>query len=78
MKTTVRKWGNSLALRVPRSLAVEANVREGAQVELRVRQGRLIVAPLRQRSLEALVAGVRPENIHGETDTGGPAGGEVW
>ena len=34
MKTTVQKWGNSLALRLPKALAEEAKIREGSKVEL--------------------------------------------
>ena len=33
MKATVRKWGNSLALRIPRSFADDADVKEGSRVE---------------------------------------------
>lgn len=80
MHTTIRKWGNSLGLRIPRSFATEARVEEGAAVDLSVRNGRLVVRPLRARrcALSALLRKVSPQNLHGEVSTGRPIGREVW
>jgi len=80
MKTRVQKWGNSLALRIPKSFAAEAGLREGASVELSVVEGRLIVQPVAPRppTLEELLRGVTDQNLHGEWDTGPAVGGEVW
>jgi len=76
----IQKWGNSLGLRIPRTLAADAHVAEGTSVELNVENGRLIVAPQRKANcrIEDLVARITPENLHGETDTGSPLGREVW
>ena len=49
MVTRVQKWGNSLGLRVPRSLAAEAKGGEGCPVELSIEKGALLVRPLRRR-----------------------------
>jgi antitoxin MazE len=65
MQTKIRKWGNSLGLRIPRSFAVEAQVEEGSTVDLSVRSGRLLKR-------------VTPRNLHGEIATGEPVGREVW
>jgi antitoxin MazE len=80
MRTKIQKWGNSLALRIPRALAQDANVRAGSTVEVKLDAGRLVVEPdARPRyELGELLAGVRRSNIHGEVATGGPAGREVW
>ena len=80
MLTRIQKWGNSLGLRIPKTLAADAHVAEGTSVELNVENGRLIVAPQRRAkcSIEHLVADITPENLHGETDTGLPLGREVW
>ena len=80
MLTRIQKWGNSLGLRIPRTLAADAQVAEVASVELTVENGRLIVAPQRKArcSIEDLVARITPENLHGETHTGSPLGREVW
>jgi antitoxin MazE len=80
MKTRVQKWGNSLALRIPKSFADEAGLRADAPVELSVSKGKLVVRPLDEDalSLEELLKRVTPENLHGEWDTGPAVGREVW
>lgn len=68
MVSTVAKWGNSLALRIPQHIVKEMQIDEGAEVELVVIDGNLVVKPkVRKRySLEELVAGITPENLHTE------------
>ena len=80
MQTTIRKWGNSLGLRIPRSFAVEAQVEEGATVDLSIENGRLLVRPLRVRkyTLSALLRKVNPRKMHGEVPAGNAVGREVW
>ncbi len=80
MKTVVQRWGNSLALRIPKTFAEEISVREGDEVEMNVSKGRLVVAPRPPRDyhLADLVAGIRPGNLPKEIVTGKPQGNEVW
>ena len=80
MKTRVQKWGNSLALRIPKSFAADAGLREDSPVELSLAGGKLIVQPTGSEplSLEELLKGVTDENIHSEWDTGRPVGKEAW
>ena len=79
MQSAIAKWGNSLALRLPRTIAREARLVEGTPVELRVEGERLIVTTSRARyDLPELLKGLRAENRHGETDWGGPHGEETW
>ncbi len=82
MRTRLKKWGNSLAIRVPTGLLAELNLSENSTVDLRVEEGNLIMTPLQQRkwkySLEELLAGVSEENIHPETDWGSAVGEELW
>jgi len=80
MRTQVQKWGNSLALRIPKSFAAESNIQAGSEVDLSVAKGRLIVAPLSEKkySLEELLAGITKRNMHGEANFGPPLGKEVW
>lgn len=78
MKGAVARWGNSLALRLPKGLTESADLNEGDDVDLRVEDGRIIVTKARPRyTLEALMADYRPEHRHGETDWGAPVGKEV-
>ena len=83
MESILRKWGNSIGLRIPTGLLAELQLSENSAVDLSVEDGRLIVAPRRQKrkwkySLEELLEGVTTENIHTETDWGAPSGKEVW
>lgn len=80
METFVRRWGNSLALRLPKPLAAEAGLAEDTPVELLLEEGRLIIAPVVEPryALDALLAGITPENLHGEVDSGQAVGGEAW
>src|SRR5262249_14180334 len=80
MKTRVQKWGNSLALRIPKSFATEAGICEEAQVELSLVEGKLVVEPVvpERLTLGELLKGVTDENLHGEWDTGPAVGREAW
>ena len=80
MKARVRKWGNSLAVRIPKPLADEANFRVGEAVELEISgPGRIEVRSRKLRpTLKDLVTKITPENRHSETEWGGPIGKEIW
>lgn len=80
MKARVQKWGNSLALRIPKPLADEVGLRENSSVELSLREGELVIAPVARQELdlEQLLAGVTEETLHREVDTGPAMGGEAW
>lgn len=80
MRTRIQKWGNSLALRIPKSFAAEAHLAPGAPVNISVVDGKLVVAPLAEPAftLERLLAEVTEQNLHHEVATGEPVGDEVW
>jgi antitoxin MazE len=80
MFSTVAKWGNSLAVRIPQNLAKEMEIMEGAEVELAIVEGSLVIKPkTRPRySLEELLAEITPENLHREIETGDAVGNEAW
>ncbi len=79
MLTKVQKWGNSLALRIPRALALDTHLTDESEVDLSVTKGRLLITPLGRARLRlgSLLARVRPSNLHGEIDFGRPAGREA-
>lgn len=77
MKSHLAKWGNSLAVRIPRRVAEEAGLDEGAALDISVER-RAIVLRRRVGSLDELVGRITPENRHAETDTGTPRGNEAW
>lgn len=80
MKTRVQKWGNSLALRIPKAFAAEATLDEGTPVELSLVRGKLVIQALVEEplSLDDLLRGVTDQNLHGEWHTGPAVGKEVW
>lgn len=80
MKTRIQKWGNSLALRIPKNFAIEAGLENEAPVEVTLEGGKLVVIPLHELdfTLDDLLAKITAENLHKEIDTGSPVGNEIW
>jgi antitoxin MazE len=79
MKTRVQRWGNSLAVRIPKAFAAEVGLADDTPVEIKVNHGALIVEPSNTvPSLVELLSGISKANIHAEFDTGRPVGNEVW
>lgn len=80
MITKVQKWGNSLAVRIPQSLAKENQLCSGETVDLASHDGQIIIAPVRHPKyrLADLLKGVTPRNRHSEVVTGAAVGQEAW
>lgn len=80
MITKIQKWGNSLAVRIPRSVAQDTNLSSGNSVDVAVRDGQIVIAPARRRRfrLDELLKGVTAQNRHSECDSGGAVGQEAW
>lgn len=80
METVIRKWGNSLALRIPKPLADEVGLKENSEVELALEEGKLMIVPavVPGYVLDRLLAQVTAENLHRELETGAAVGVEAW
>ena len=80
METNIKKWGNSLAIRIPKILAEEIAIYDESAVDLAVVEGRLLITPLDpgKVTLSALLDQVTDENLHRETATGPAVGDEAW
>jgi antitoxin MazE len=80
MKATVRKWGNSAAVRIPVSVMAALHLDLDEVVELREEAGRIVIEPVRQKSydLDDLLKGITAKNLHDAIDFGSPQGKEVW
>lgn len=80
MKTQIQKWGNSLALRIPKSFAAESSIEEGSVVDMSIIEGKLVIESISEPeyTLDDLLTGVTRKNIHSEVDTGNPVGKEAW
>ncbi|OLC91961.1 MAG: hypothetical protein AUH86_19935 [Acidobacteria bacterium 13_1_40CM_4_58_4] len=73
------KWGNSQAVRIPKTVLEQAHMQEGEELEIRVEEGRITIEPLNAKlTLESLVAGITPENRYKEHEWGKPVGNEIW
>jgi antitoxin MazE len=79
MRARVQKWGNSLAVRIPKSFALEAHFEQDTPVEVTLRDGELVVSPVKiGYVLKDLVDQITDENKHSEVEYGPAVGGEVW
>ena len=80
MRVRIQKWGNSLALRIPKPFALEAGVDRGAELDLTVQDGCLVASPVRAArvTLAQLLAGVRRNALHREVALGERVGREAW
>jgi antitoxin MazE len=80
MKTRVQKWGNSLALRIPKAFATAVGIDDNAWVDISLVDGTLVLMPLLESvlTLDDLLASITDANMHAEYDTGVADGNEVW
>jgi len=80
METRIQKWGNSLALRIPKPFAAEVGLEPNSSVEVSLVDGRLVITPVAKPalSLKDLLAQVNEANLHREVDTGPAVGDETW
>ncbi len=80
MITTIRKWGNSLGIRIPKAIAQDAQFEEGMAVDVRQRGDQIVLKPVDagKYELDGLLEKVSGENLHTEADTGSPQGTEAW
>ena len=80
MKTRVQKWGNSLALRIPKSFANEVGLQRETSVEVSLADGKLVITPVAkpESTLKQLLAKITRDNLHHEVNTGSAVGNETW
>jgi antitoxin MazE len=81
MQAKIQKWGNSLAVRIPKAFVTEAHVAYGTPVDLSVNDGKIVIEPHHAEPgarLEDLLKGVTECNVHAEVETGEAVGRETW
>jgi antitoxin MazE len=80
MKTKIQRWGNSLAVRIPKTLAQETALDEGDEVDVRADEDRIVVERPQPKSyrLSDLLAGITKSNRHDAVESGPPQGREAW
>lgn len=77
MKTVIKKWGNSLGIRLPKYITAEYSLKDGSSVEIEEKEGKIIITP-HKNSLNELLDKINDNNLHDEIHTGEPAGKEIW
>jgi antitoxin MazE len=80
MKAKIQKWGNSLALRIPKPVADGLHLERDSLVELTMTKRTLVVVPAPKAAprLADMLERVTHDNLHGEADFGSPVGREAW
>lgn len=80
MQVTVKKWGNSAAVRIPATVLQSACLSLDDVVTVRDEDGRIVIEPVHPRSYDfaTLVAGITRKNLHEEADFGEAVGKEAW
>jgi antitoxin MazE len=79
MKSTIKKWGNSAAVRIPASVMQASNLVLDEMADVREEAGRIIIVPVRRvYELDDLLNGITSKNQHATVDFGPPSGKEVW
>ncbi len=80
MRATVRKWGNSAAVRIPASVMQATRLDLDEAVDVREEAGRIVIEPVRQKTynLAEMLKGITAKNQHEAVDFGPPMGKEAW
>jgi antitoxin MazE len=80
VRTRIRRWGNSLAIRIPKAVAADAGLAFHTVVDVALVDGKVVVTPMsgERFTLDQLLSGVTDDNLHGESTTGTAAGQEIW
>ena len=78
MDAVVRKWGNSLGIRIPNQIARELSLKDGSFVTINNRGREIVIKPVQKNKLSEMLSQINTQNIHEEIKTTGPVGKEVW
>lgn len=78
MEAKIQKWGNSLALRIPKSMAQKSELYEGAEVNIEIDKNSNLTLVKKKVSLKELLSSITKDNLHKEITTGRSVGKEVF
>jgi len=78
MTVPLRKWGNSLAIRIPKDIATTLSIEYNSLLTLAIIDGMLVIKPQKKSRLESLISQINSENLHNEISTGRSIGNEEW
>jgi antitoxin MazE len=78
MEAVVKKWGNSLGIRIPNLIAREFSLKDGSLVNIKDRGQEIIIKPIYKNKLSEMLSQINDQNIHEDIKTTGPVGKEIW
>jgi antitoxin MazE len=78
METVIKKWGNSLGIRIPNLIVREFSLQDGSLVEIKDVGNEIVIKPRKKDALSEMLDAINEQNIHEEAETGGPVGKEIW
>jgi antitoxin MazE len=78
MEAVVKKWGNSLGIRIPNLIVHELALKDGSYVDINDRGKVIIIKPIQKNKLSEMLSNINEQNIHKEIETGNPVGKEIW
>ncbi|MDR0305320.1 MAG: AbrB/MazE/SpoVT family DNA-binding domain-containing protein [Chitinispirillales bacterium] len=78
MEAMVRKWGNSLGIRIPAVVIRDLSLKDGSLVDINDNGKEIIVKPVKKHRLSEMLSKINEDNIHGEIETGVSVGKEIW
>jgi antitoxin MazE len=78
MEAVIKKWGNSLGIRIPNLIIKEMSLRDGSFVNIDGKENEIIIKPIQKSKLSEILSQINENNIHEEINTTGPVGKEIW
>jgi antitoxin MazE len=78
MEAVIKKWGNSLGIRIPNLIVRELSLKDGSLVDIKDKGNEIIIKPKEKNKLSEMLNQINEKNIHGEVETNGPVGNEAW
>ena len=78
MEAIVRKWGNSLGIRIPNLIVRKLTLKDGSFVDINDKGKVIIIKPVQKYKLSEMLNNINKQNIHKEIETGDPVGKEIW
>ena len=78
MEAVVKKWGNSLGIRIPNLIVRELSLKDGSFVDINNNGNEILIKPIQKNNLSDMLTLITEENIHEEIKSTGPVGNEIW
>jgi len=78
MEAVVKKWGNSLGIRIPNIVARQLSLKDGSYINIEDKGKKILITPIKKNRLSEMLSKINEQNLHEEIETGGPVGKEIW